>query len=75
MCAVIRLPFDNGIARVDKSIAMETKQFGVSASGTLDLRNETLDFNFAPRVHKGIPIQIPNLAQLVRFAGPIMRRR
>lgn len=71
VCAVIRLPFDNGIARIDKSIGMETKQLGVSASGTLDLRNETLDFSFAPRVHKGIPIQIPNLAQLVRFAGPI----
>jgi uncharacterized protein involved in outer membrane biogenesis len=72
VCAVIRLPFENGVARVDKSIGMETKKLGVSASGTLDLRNETLDFSFAPRVHKDIPIQIPNLAQLVRFAGPIM---
>jgi hypothetical protein len=72
VCAVIRLPFENGVTRVDKSIGMETKKLGVSASGTLDLRNETLDFSFAPRVHKDIPIQIPNLAQLVRFAGPIM---
>ena len=70
-CAVIRLPFDNGIARVDRSIAMETRQLDVSASGTLDLRNETLDFSFAPRARKGLPIKIPNLAQLVRWAGPI----
>ena len=71
VCAVIRLPFDNGIARVDKSIAMETKTLGVSASGTLDLRNESMDFSFSPRVRAGIPIQIPNLAQLVRLSGPI----
>jgi uncharacterized protein involved in outer membrane biogenesis len=72
VCAVIRLPLANGIARVDRSIAMETNKLGVSASGTLDLRNETIDFSFAPRVHKDIPIQIPNLAQLVRLSGPIM---
>jgi AsmA family protein len=70
-CAVIRLPFDNGIARVDRSIAIETRQLDVTASGMLDLRNETLDFSFTPRVRKGLPIKIPNLAQLVRWAGPI----
>ncbi len=69
-CAVVRLPLQDGIARVDRSIAMETRQLGVSASGTLDFRNETLDFAFAPKVRKGIPIDIPNLAQLVRFSGP-----
>lgn len=72
VCAVMRLPLDNGIARVDRSIAMETNKLGVSASGTLDLRNETMDFSFAPRVHNDIPIQIPNLAQLVRLSGPIL---
>ena len=43
---------------------------GVSASGTLDFRNETLDFQFNPKVRKGISIDIANLADLVRVTGP-----
>ncbi len=69
-CAVVRLPLANGVAHVDRSIAMETKKLGVSASGTLDFRNETLDFTFKPQVRKGISIAIPNLADLVRLSGP-----
>ncbi len=71
LCAVVRLPFDGGVARVNRSIGMETNKIGVLASGTLDLRNETLDFALQPKVNSGIPVDLPNLADLVRFAGPI----
>jgi hypothetical protein len=67
---VAQLPLANGIAHVDRSIAMETKKLGVSATGTLDFRNETLDFTFKPQVRKGISVAIPNLADLVRLSGP-----
>ena len=60
VCAVIRLPLTDGIARVDRSIAMETKKIAVSATGTLDLRNETLDFKLRPRVREGIPLDLPS---------------
>src|SRR5207248_5877616 len=40
-CAVVRLPLNDGIARVDRSIAVDSNKFAVSASGTLDFRNET----------------------------------
>ena len=71
ICAVIRLPFNNGIARVDRSIAIETSKLGVIASGTLDLRRETLDFTIQPRASSVLPVDIPQLADLVRFTGPI----
>ena len=67
---MVRLPLANGVARVDRSIAMETGKLGVSAIGTLDFRNETLDLGFQPKVHKGIHVPVPNFASLVRFAGP-----
>jgi len=72
VCAVVRFPIANGVAHVDRSIAMETSKLGVSASGTLDFRNETLDFQFNPKVRKGISIDIAglNLADLVRVTGP-----
>jgi hypothetical protein len=69
-CAVIRLPLSGGVAQVDRSIALETKEVDVSMSGTLDFRNETLDLSIRPRVRQGIPIEIPQIAELVRFTGP-----
>lgn len=68
-CAVVRLPLSNGISKVDRSVAAETQKLGVSASGTLDFRNETLDFTFQPRVRKGINIDFTGLADLVRVTG------
>jgi uncharacterized protein involved in outer membrane biogenesis len=69
-CTVVRFPIKNGIAHVDRSIAMETAKLGVSASGTIDFRNETLDFTFAPKVRKGIPFDVSNFANLVGVSGP-----
>jgi hypothetical protein len=69
-CAVIRLPLSSGVAQVDRSIAFETKELDASMSGTLDFRNETLDLSIKPRVRQGIPIEIPQIAELVRLRGP-----
>ena len=69
-CAVVRLPLSGGVARIDRSIAVETKELDVSVSGTLDFRNETLDLSIRPKVRQGIPINIPQIAELVRFHGP-----
>src|SRR5205823_2052343 len=68
-CAVVRLPVHDGVARVDRTIAMETAELGVSASGTLDFRNETLDLALKPQVRQGIPINVAGLADVVRVRG------
>src|SRR5207249_3864744 len=44
-CAVFRLPLADGIAHVDRSIAIETGKIAGSASGTLNFRDETLDLS------------------------------
>ena len=70
-CAVVRLPLANGVARVDRTIAMETAKLGVVRSGTLDFRNETLDLAFQPKVRKGISIRRRRISPiLVRVTGP-----
>lgn len=68
-CAVVRLPLANGVANVDRSIALETRELDVSMSGKLDFRSETLDLSIRPKVRQGIPIEIPQIAELVRFTG------
>ena len=70
-CAVIRLPLAGGVAHVDRSIAVETKQLDATVSGTLDLRSESLDLSVKPRVRQGIAIEIPQIANLVRVRGTL----
>ena len=69
-CAVVRLPLKDGVAQIDRSIALETNKVGATASGTLDFRNETLDLSVKPQVRQGIAIAVPQVAQLVHFRGP-----
>jgi uncharacterized protein involved in outer membrane biogenesis len=70
VCAAARLTFANGIARVDRSIALETKKIGVAASGTLDLRDETLDLSIRTSIRAGVPVDLTQFADLVRLRGP-----
>ncbi len=69
-CAVVRLPIANGVARVDRSIAVETGEIGVIASGTIDFRNETIDLALQPRLQRGASIDVSQIAGLVRVRGP-----
>jgi uncharacterized protein involved in outer membrane biogenesis len=69
-CVVVRLPLHDGIARIDRSIAAETRELGILASGTIDLRNETLDLSVTPRTRVALPVDL-SLAQLVRVHGSL----
>jgi len=69
-CAVVRLPLKDGVAAIDRSIAVETSKVGATASGTLDFRTETLDLSIKPQVRQGIAIAVPQVAELVHFRGP-----
>lgn len=69
-CAVVRLPLRDGVAEIQHSIAMEAKKFGATASGKLDFRTQTLDLAIRPQIRQGIPLDIPQVADLVRFHGP-----
>jgi len=69
LCAVARLPLAHGVAHIDRSLAIETTKAGVSASGTIDFRNETLDLAYNPQLRQGISIDVAQVAQLVRLQG------
>jgi uncharacterized protein involved in outer membrane biogenesis len=68
-CAVFRLPVNNGVARVDRSIAVETGKVAGSASGTLDFRDETLDLSVQLQTREGIQVDLAQFAHLVRIRG------
>jgi len=70
-CVVVRLPLHDGIAHVDRSIAAETREIGISASGSIDLRQETLDLAVTPHARVALPVNVTQLAGLVRVRGPL----
>ncbi|HVF64063.1 MAG TPA: AsmA family protein [Casimicrobiaceae bacterium] len=70
-CVGLRLPFANGIARFDRGIGLETQQLGVAASGTIDLRSESLDLLLHPRIKDRKGLDLARMAGLVRVHGSL----
>ena len=71
VCAVVNLPLRNGVAAIDRSIAMETDKLAVAASGELNLAAQTVTLSFRPAVKKGIGLDPASLASLVMLEGPL----
>ncbi|MCC6534913.1 MAG: AsmA family protein [Burkholderiales bacterium] len=74
-CAVIRLPINQGIIRIDNSVAAETARVNLVVAGVIDLRNETLDLGFRPQAATGLGIGIGGLANLARVRGTLTKPR
>lgn len=70
-CAVARLPLKNGVALVDRSIAAETSDLTFSASGRIDLRDQTMELAIRPGARTALRVDPAHLASLVVAKGPI----
>lgn len=74
-CAVVHLPLRSGVARIDRSIAMETDKVAISASGEVNLAAQTVTLSFEPTPKKGLGLDSSNLAKLVMVEGPLQSPR
>lgn len=70
-CAVARLAFQGGVAAVDRTIAAETSDLTFSASGRIDLRDQTMELAIRPASRAGGA----QLASLVVAKGPLLDPR
>lgn len=70
-CAVVRLPLRNGVAPIDRSVALETQQIAVSASGEVNLAKQTISLAFRPTVRRGLGLNPGNLVELMLLEGPL----
>ena len=70
-CAVARLAFNDGVALVDRSIAAETANLTLSASGRIDLRDQTLDLAIRPAARGVSGMDPTQLASVVVAKGPL----
>jgi len=65
------VPVKNGLVSVDRTIAMETTRAALSASGSIDFRNEGLDLGFNLVGRKGLSLGAGSFSGLVRVRGTI----
>jgi uncharacterized protein involved in outer membrane biogenesis len=70
-CGVVRMVVKDGKVNADRSIAMETDRLLMSASGTIDLRDERIDFGVNTRARYGFQTGAGSLSGLVRIRGTI----
>ena len=68
-CYVMNLNIKDGIAAVDKNIALVTDKMNVVGSGVINFKNEQLDLGVTPEARKGLGINLSHLAELVRLKG------
>ncbi|MEJ8858285.1 AsmA family protein [Variovorax robiniae] len=70
-CLVARLPLRDGVATIERSVAMETSQVAVSASGQVNLARQTIGLAFQPQAKKGLDLKAANLVELLLLTGPL----
>lgn len=70
-CAAAKLSFENGVIKMDKSLAVETSALDIVLDGEVNLPKETLSVTLDPSLPNMPQNKILNAVQLIRIAGPI----
>jgi len=69
-CAVINVPVERGVVRLDRRVAVETSKINIVVGGTADLGTEMLDVGFRSKATQGLGMGLANFAGAVRVRGP-----
>ncbi len=70
-CAIVNLDIENGLIKVDKSIAMETSKMAMVADGKINLKNETLKLKLEPQAMEGIGLDAGTLVKFLEVGGKL----
>jgi len=74
-CGVVRVMVRAGVVDVDRTIAMETTRAAMSASGSIDLRDEGLDLGVSLVGREGPSLGAGTFSGLVRVRGTLAEPR
>ena len=70
-CLVLDLPFHDGVAVAQNSMALRTKRLLVRGGGRVDLSDETVDLVFKPETRGAIKFQSLKAVERVRVTGQL----
>jgi uncharacterized protein involved in outer membrane biogenesis len=74
-CAVINVPVEGGVVRLDRRVAAETSKVNIIVGGTANLGTEVLDLGFRSKATQGLGMGLANFAGAVRVQGPFTSPR
>jgi uncharacterized protein involved in outer membrane biogenesis len=69
-CAVINVPVERGVLRLDRRVAVEISKINIVVGGTADLGTEMLDVGLRSKATQGLGVGLANFAGAVRVRGP-----
>jgi len=69
-CAVINVPVEGGLLRLDRRVAAETSKIHLVVGGTANLATEILDLGFRSKATQGLGMGLANFAGAARIRGP-----
>ena len=74
VCQAYLFQADGGVLRTDPAFVLRTTDVDIIANGTVDLRNESIDFNFKTAARKGIGLSAGELLNnYVKVSGTLTR--
>ena len=72
-CAVAHFRLKDGVAVTDRGVAVQAEGVDVVGSGTLDLRDETVDLGFVSRARGGLGLSLAgSLGGVTRLRGTVL---
>jgi hypothetical protein len=72
-CVTAYLPFRAGVARGRSMVGFKTEASELITSGTVDLRDESVDLHGHVRAHKGVTLGLANIAGDVKIGGHLTK--
>lgn len=75
ICGVLNFDIEDGIARAENGVALQTAKVNVLGSGVINLKTEAIDFRAKPKAREGLGINIAQLSDIVGIGGTIMNPR
>ncbi|NNE38920.1 MAG: AsmA family protein, partial [Gammaproteobacteria bacterium] len=70
-CAVINLPVDDGIIKLDRQIAVQTSKMHMVGSGEINLKNEELNLGVKPYAKEGVGLNLSSIAGAAKIGGTL----
>jgi hypothetical protein len=74
VCQAYLFQADKGVLRTDPAVVLRTTDIDIVANGTVDLRNESIDFNFKTSARNGLGFSAGELLNAyVKVSGTLAR--
>ncbi len=70
-CGVASFRVDDGVARLQNSLALKLKDYTILGSGEVDLASERVDIVFSSKARKGLGISLNTVAKLFKISGTL----